>query len=423
MNEIKLPSHWKVLPLCEVIHSTQYGLSTRGSQQGQYPILRMNCLIDGKVSNSNLQYVDLSHEEFLKFRLNNDDILFNRTNSFDLVGKTGLFSLEGDYVFASYLIRVIPNTDSVISAYLNYYLNWDVSQANLKKLASRGVSQSNINATKLAGFLVPIPPLPEQSAIAHTLLTIQKAKEARQRELELERERKAALMQYLFTHGTRNEPCKKTEIGEIPESWQVVQLKEVISQTQYGLSVRGNSEGRYPMLRMNSLVDGSVATDDLQFVDLDSETFSKFKLNKGDLLFNRTNSYELVGKVGLFNQEGNFVFASYLIRIAVDEAKLIPAYLNGYLNQKLIQRQLKTLASRGVSQSNINATKLSRFLIPLASLSEQRKIAGALQACDRKITALEQEAAFLDELFRAMLEEQMTGGLSALPLVEEEALN
>jgi hypothetical protein len=117
MNEIKLPSHWKVLPLCEVIHSTQYGLSTRGSQQGQYPIFRMNCLIDGKVSNSNLQYVDLSHEEFLKFRLNNDDILFNRANSFDLVGKTGLFSLEGDYVFASYLIRVLPNTDSVISAY------------------------------------------------------------------------------------------------------------------------------------------------------------------------------------------------------------------------------------------------------------------------------------------------------------------
>ena len=75
---------------------------------------------------------------------------------------------------------------------------------------------------------IPLPPLPEQRAIAHVLQTIQEAKSTRQRELALERERKAALMDYLFSYGTKDEPRKQTEIGEIPESWEVVRLGEVL---------------------------------------------------------------------------------------------------------------------------------------------------------------------------------------------------
>src|SRR5438046_814921 len=88
---------------------------------------------------------------------------------------------------------------------------------------------TTINQRALVEFPVPVPPLPEQRAIAHTLRTIQQAREARQRELVLERERKAALMQHLFTHGTRGEPTKQTEIGEMPESWRVMRLAEVAS--------------------------------------------------------------------------------------------------------------------------------------------------------------------------------------------------
>ena len=78
----------------------------------------------------------------------------------------------------------------------------------------------------LREFSVVCPLLPEQRAIAHVLQTIQDAKFTRQREIALERERKAALMDVLFSHGTKNEPRKQTEIGEIPESWEIVQLKD-----------------------------------------------------------------------------------------------------------------------------------------------------------------------------------------------------
>ena len=87
--------------------------------------------------------------------------------------------------------------------------------------------RQRLSKSTLQNLEIYFPPFAEQRAIAHALRTMQEAKEARQRELALERERKAALMQHLFTHGTRNEPYKETEIGEIPESWKVVELGEI----------------------------------------------------------------------------------------------------------------------------------------------------------------------------------------------------
>ena len=263
-----------------------------------------------------------------------------------------------------------------------------------------------------------MPPLAEQRAIAAALHAVQDARDARRRELALERERKAALMGELFTRGTRGEPCRETEIGLTPESWKVAPLADATSQVQYGLSVRGEKAGQYPILRMNCLSDGQVSLSGLQYVDLTAKEFEAFRLRPGDLLFNRTNSADLVGKSGLFDTDVDCVFASYLIRVAVRPDEAIPAFLNFYLNHAPTLTRLRGMASRGVSQANINASKLKTLLVPLPTLDEQRDIADVLTACDRKIAALESEAAVHDELFRALLEELMTGRLSALPLVE-----
>jgi type I restriction enzyme, S subunit len=189
---------------------------------------------------------------------------------------------------------------------------------------------------------------------------VQEAKEAGRRELGLERERKAALMQHLFTYGTRGEARKQTEIGVMPETWRAIRLGEVLTQTQYGLSILGNRDGAYPILRMNCLEDGKVTISGLQYVDLDGKTYEKFRLNKGDLLFNRTNSYELVGKTSLFDIDGDFVFASYLLRLATNPGQVIPAYINFYLNWGRVQQRLKAIATRGVAeQAIVGATALA----------------------------------------------------------------
>jgi type I restriction enzyme S subunit len=293
-------------------------------------------------------------------------------------------------------------------AHNEYLAFWIRQNKRVFEERAHGVTYREISKSNFKEIPITLPPLPEQRAIAHTLRTVQAAREARRREAALERERKAALMQRLFTQGTRGEPTKTTEIGEVPVSWEVKRLEKAVKRTQYGLSLAGKAIGSVPILRMNSLSDGGIATDDLQYVDLDQATLEQFKLNKGDLLFNRTNSYELVGKTGLFELDATFVFASYLIRVTLLLDKAEPAFFNAYLNWTPTQRRLKAMASRGVSQSNINATKLASLLVPLPSLTEQRTIAEILRACDEKIAALEREAAVHNELFKALLEELMT---------------
>ncbi|MHC5827831.1 MAG: restriction endonuclease subunit S, partial [Nostoc sp.] len=112
----------------------------------------------------------------------------------------------------------------------------------LNIIAPMGSIFKNLTTDIVKQFPIYLPPLSEQKTIAHNLRTIQKAKETRQRELELERERKAALMQYLFTYGTRNEPRKQTEIGEIPESWQVLKLGQISQITSGGTPSRSNAK-------------------------------------------------------------------------------------------------------------------------------------------------------------------------------------
>lgn len=119
----------------------------------------------GRISSDNLQYVELTRDQFEKFRVERGDILFNRTNSLDLVGRTAIFDLEKDFVFASYLIRLRTDAERLRPFFLNHYFNWEETQMRLKSIATRAVSQSNISATRLRGFLVPVPKPEEQDEI------------------------------------------------------------------------------------------------------------------------------------------------------------------------------------------------------------------------------------------------------------------
>ncbi len=179
-------------------------------------------------------------------------------------------------------------------------------------------------------------------------------------------------MHKLFTEGLRGEPQKATEIGPVPESWEIVKLGELLLQAQYGLSIKGNSEGNYPILRMTNQVNGKIVADNLQHVEITDEEFKKFQVEKGDILFNRTNSFELVGRTAIFDIEGDFVFASYLIRLRTKIEKLNSFFLNHYFNCEETQLRLKSIASRAVSQSNISATRLKGFVIPF-KISKSKK--------------------------------------------------
>ncbi|MEI6784697.1 MAG: restriction endonuclease subunit S [Verrucomicrobiota bacterium] len=149
------------LTIDEVSKAVQYGLSKAMNEGGVgYKIFRMNEIAHGRmVDNGAMKYADITPAEFAALKLNRGDVLFNRTNSIEHVGKTGLFDLAGDYCFASYLVRVVPDTAKVLPAFLTEMMNSAEFQTEAKGKASKSINQANINATIMRNMKVPIPSL------------------------------------------------------------------------------------------------------------------------------------------------------------------------------------------------------------------------------------------------------------------------
>ncbi len=255
---------------------------------------------------------------------------------------------------------------------------------------------------------IPLPPLPEQRRIAEVLGTVDSAIQKVGGAIAGTERLKTGLMQRLLTKGIGHERFKETEVGRVPEEWEVARLGDALELCQYGLSVKMDEKGKYPIIKMDDIVNGVVVPDKVKYIDLDEKTFNNFKLEKGDLLFNRTNSYELVGRTGIFLLRGDYVFASYLIRLRPKKEYVDSHFLTFYMlfsNDKIRQQ----LATRAVHQANINATNLQNYKLPLPPLPEQRRIAEILGAVDRKLELERRRKEKLEKVKKGLMNELLTG--------------
>jgi len=253
----------------------------------------------------------------------------------------------------------------------------------------------------------------EQAAIVRILdavdNTINETRDAMDRAKDVRR----ALRQRLFSHGTRGERQKKTRIGWIPQSWDVIALSTIVDEFQYGLSVPMQTSGHLPILRMGNIQDGDVLLRDLKYVTLLEKRTAPCMLKRGDVLFNRTNSQELVGKIGVYRSDVAAVFASYLIRLKMDPDFVDNYFIGQLLDSNDTQCRIKRYATPGVQQVNINAKNLGKALIPFPpvgkGLDEQKDIAAILEHADSTIRSFVPKLDRLAELKRALSNDLFTG--------------
>lgn len=160
---------------------------------------------------------------------------------------------------------------------------------------------------------------------------------------------------------------------------------------QYGLSEKMNEAGvGHKIFRMNEIVDGRMADNGaMKCADIDAAEFAKYQLNKGDILFNRTNSIEHVGKTGLFDLDGDYCFASYLVRVVPDTGKVLPLFLALMMNSPAFQEEAKGKASKSINQANVNATIMRNIKVPVPQLDEQHRLVAEIKAEQRAIAAAE----------------------------------
>lgn len=403
-----LPVEWKVLPLGELLTRAQYGLSLKGSNEGTCPMLRMTNQVDGRIVDRNLQYVNLEQVDLDKFRVDYGDLLFNRTNSFDLVGRTAIFELERECVFASYLIRLTVDKGLVSPRFLNFYLNAEATQRRLKSIASRAISQSNISAARLKGFYIPLPSLAEQRQIARVLSAVQRAIERQERLIALTAELKKALMHKLFTEGTRGEPLKQTEIGPVPETWTLQTCDGLCETISVGVVVRPKSyyvDVGVPAFRSFNVHEDRLNATDLVYFspEVNDGVLAKSKLRTGDVLIVRTG---YPGTSCVVSKEYNGANCIDII-FARPKKTVMSEFLSRFFNSDAGKKQA-IASSHGLAQQHLNVGAVKRVLIPLPSLEEQRTIVKMLAAADTKVSVHFRTAKSLRLLFRTLLHQLMT---------------
>ena len=278
----------------------------------------------------------------------------------------------------------------------------------------QGTTFDAVTAKHFAHLLVALPnDLAEQAAIARILDAVDTAIEHTREAVEQARVAKRALVQKVFSEGLLGEQQTKTVIGHIPKSWQVVPVNSVVKTFQYGLSVPMEDSGHMPILRMGNLQDGEVVFSDVKYVSLPETVIGPYVLNRGDVLFNRTNSQEWVGKVAIYRHDSPAVFASYLIRLRPDPTFVDSYYLGHVLGSHPAQCRIKRYATPGVQQVNVNATNLGKVLIPLPigsdGLVEQQRIAALLEAANQRISSYEPILAAQQALKRSLMYDLLTG--------------
>jgi type I restriction enzyme S subunit len=238
---------------------------------------------------------------------------------------------------------------------------------------------------------------------------------AKRRLLALLGEQKQAIIHQAVTRGldpdVRLKPSGVAWLGDVPAHWEVKPLKHAFFSMDYGISASATDDGSIPLLTMGNIKDGNVSIPDSGGVESVDE---HFLLNKGDLLFNRTNSAELVGKVGLLRSDHwtKVTFASYLVRLR-PRPENDPEYLNFLLNSPSILGIARQLAVPSLHQSNLNPTRYGRIQVALPQLIEQQHILNHLskssKELDRVVATTNREINLLREYRTRLIADVVTG--------------
>jgi type I restriction enzyme, S subunit len=360
-----------------------------------------------------------------KYRLASGDIVFARIGA--TTGKSYLITEPPPSVFASYLIRVRARC-GIDPAFLSKFFHSDAywRQVNAQKNANL---KKGVSGSLLKTLVVPTPPLPEQRKIAAVLGLVQRAIEQQERLIALTTELKKALLHKLFTEGVRGEPQKQTEIGPVPESWEVVELSNAVEQIDYGISApipKTPPENGVKIVSTADITkDGRLLYAKIRRIEAPEKTVKRLTLQTGDVLFNWRNSAELIGKSAVFQEQIEpHVFASFILRIKCGERKSHNFFLAHLMNHFRQTSVFLKLARRAVNQANYNRNEISVLKIPLPTYQEQREIADAIAAVDSKIQHHRQKKSKLEDLFRTLLHRLMTAQIRIhdrdLPELEQE---
>ena len=282
----------------------------------------------------------------------------------------------------SHLACVIPNGN--YASYLKHYFRF-----NRPNRLIENPSFPSIKLSKIQGIELRLPS-PEEGV---------KQVQALER-IESQIEQAKALLTYL-DFLVKSRFVEMFLNGDYPE----VTIGECASDIHYGTSEKASSEGKFTYLRMNNMTDGgALCLDDVKRITLEGKSLENCLVRKGDLLFNRTNSREKVGKTCIFSFDEPMVIAGYIIRVRLKQS-VDSEYLSVFMNLSTTKARLRSMAKGAVHQANINAKQLSSVKFPLPPLELQKEFVSLVRQVDKSRFVAQQQIEKLQMLYDSLAQE------------------
>lgn len=311
------------------------------------------------------------------------------------VGRVVFFENPNNKIYLSNNFTQTLRVDSNIAVpkYIFYYLKYLYKRGNVLKYQNQTTGLFNLKLEKYFQEEINLPDFSKQFAIVTKLDEIRNLIIKKEKSISKYEDLKKALFIKKFV----NNPLK--------EKWNYEEISKYIKKTKYGIAESLDSEKGYPVIRMNNITyQGLLDLSSLKYIDIQKNEFEKYKLESRDVLFNRTNSVELVGKCVVWEDLKNYVYAGYLFTIKLNELKLNPYYLVAYLNSDLGKKLLKSKAKQSGNMANFSATLLSKQKILIPSIKLQKEFESEVKILNNQILLLSKSITILDDLFQIFLQ-------------------
>ncbi|MGC8727744.1 MAG: restriction endonuclease subunit S [Elusimicrobiales bacterium] len=361
--------------------------------------------------------IKVENKELENKRLTFGDILIERSGGGPKqpVGRVLFFDINDDkniYSFSNFVTRLrILQKDILMPRYVFYNLLhfYKFSIGSNFQHGSTGIRNLDFKKYK-SDVRIKIIDISEQKKIAGVLSKIQEAIENQRKIIEKLEELKKSTMNKLFTNGLYGKETKQTEIGEIPENWEVVRLGDFFEIKQgKQLSSKENITGKIskPFLRTSNIYWNKIDTTNISYMYFANEEIVKLKLIKGDILICEGGD---VGRTAIWNDEINdCLYQNHIHRLRPKNENIFNYYISYFMEFAITQKGLYVSSANRTTIPNLSSSRLSDFNIPLPPLEEQKRIAEILSRIDNMKEEAEKKLNYLNEFFYSALDLLITG--------------
>ena len=328
--------------VCDILNG--YAFKSENYARSGIRIIRISNVQKGYIEDTTPAFYPIETADLDRFMLEQGDLLVS------LTGNVGRVAILGKELLPAALNQRVAclrlKSDKISKNYLFHILNSNFFEQQCI-MASNGVAQKNLSTEWLKNYEVPCYERDQQEKIVMVLSTIQSVISGRKHELQKLDDLVKARFVEMFGIYPAN-----------PKGWETGTIRDVVSDVRYGSSRPAVDGGKYPYLRMNNITyGGELDLSDTKRIDIPDNELDKCTVRRGDVLFNRTNSKELVGKTCVYNRDDMMVLAGFVIRVRVSE-RILPEFLSEFLNTEFSKQMLLAMCKTAIGQANINAQEV-----------------------------------------------------------------